>query len=136
MTGADRTPTLTLTEAQALVARATAKAAELGIAVSVAVVDAGGYLVAFGRMDGAGLFTAEVAQGKAYGVVFLGCTSAEVRDLATARPPFFDAVKRLGLRTAIPSPGGLPVPGGGAIGVSGAANPDQDVEIAEAALRG
>jgi uncharacterized protein GlcG (DUF336 family) len=53
---------------------------------------------------------------------------------AQARPQFFDATKSLGMRTAIPSPGGVPLPGGGAIGVSGAANPEQDVEIAQAAI--
>ena len=50
------------------------------------------------------------------------------------RPQFFDAVKSLGRRTVIPSPGGVPLPGGGAIGISGAADPNQDVEVAEAAI--
>ena len=40
----------------------------------------------------------------------------------------------LGRHTLIPSPGGIPLPKGGAIGISGAADPNQDVEIAEAAI--
>ena len=61
-------------------------------------------------------------------------TSAELRDMANNRPQFFDAVKSLGRRTLIPSPGGIPLPNGGAIGISGAADPNQDVEIAESAI--
>jgi uncharacterized protein GlcG (DUF336 family) len=120
--------------ARALIDTSLAKAHELGLNISVAVLDTGGHLVAFQRMDGAPPFTADVAQSKAYGVIFMHRTSAELRDMANARPQFFDAVKSLGRRTLIPSPGGLPLPGGGAIGVSGAADPNQDVEIAEAAI--
>src|SRR5712692_10616602 len=120
--------------ARALVDGALAKASSLGLNVSIAVLDDGGHLVALQRMDGAPPFTADVAQSKAYGVIFMRRTSAELRDIANARPQFFDAVKSLGRRTLIPSPGGLPLPGGGAIGVSGAADPTQDVEVAEAAI--
>jgi uncharacterized protein GlcG (DUF336 family) len=120
--------------ARALIDGGLAKAEALGLNVSIAVLDTGGHLLAFVRMDAAPPFTADVAQGKAYGVVFMNRTSAELRDMAAARPQFFDAVKALGRRTVIPSPGGIPLPGGGAIGVSGAADPNQDVEIADAAI--
>ncbi|MDQ6673091.1 MAG: heme-binding protein [Chloroflexota bacterium] len=128
--------TPTLASARALVDGALVKAEAIGIHVSIAVLDAGGYLVAFQRMDGAPPFTADVAQGKAYGVIFMRRTSAELRDMANTRPQFFDAVKSLGRRTLIPSPGGVPIPGGGAIGISGAADPNQDVDVAEAAIAG
>ncbi len=120
--------------ARALVDGALAKATALGLNVSIAVLDGGGHLVAFQRMDGAPPFTADVAQSKAYGVIFMRRTSAELRDMANTRPQFFDAVKSLGRRTLIPSPGGIPLPQGGAIGISGAADPNQDVEVAEAAI--
>src|ERR1700730_5210205 len=120
--------------ARALIDGALAKARDLGLNLSVAVLDSGGHLVAFQRMDGAPPFTADVAQSKAYGVIFMRRTSAELRDMAAARPQFFDAVKSLGRRTLLPSPGAVPLPGGGAIGVSGAADPNQDVEVAEAAI--
>jgi uncharacterized protein GlcG (DUF336 family) len=123
-----------MASARALIDGGLSKAAALGINVSIAVLDSGGHLVAFQRMDGAPPFTADVAQGKAYGVIFMRRTSAELREMANARPQFFDAVKSLGRRTLIPSPGGIPLPGGGAIGVSGAADPNQDVEVAEAAI--
>jgi len=120
--------------ARALVDGALAKATALGLNVSIAVLDSAGHLVAFQRMDGAAPFTADVAQSKAYAVIFMRRTSAELREMANSRPQFFDAVKSLGRHTLIPSPGGIPLPKGGAIGISGAADPNQDVEIAEAAI--
>src|ERR1700730_6280301 len=123
-----------MASARVLVNSALARAESLGINVSVAVLDGGGHLVAFQRMDGAAPFTADVAQSKAYGVIFMRRTSAELRDMANTRPQFFDAVKSLGRRTLIPSPGGIPLPKGGAIGISGAAAPNQDVKIAESAI--
>jgi len=120
--------------ARALIDGALAKARELELKLSIAVLDSGGHLVAFQRMDGAPPFTADVAHSKAYGVIFMRRTSAELRDMANTRPQFFDAVKSLGRRTLIPSPGGIPLPNGGAIGVSGAADPNQDVEVAESAI--
>ena len=124
---------ITADTAQALVVAGMAHAAKNGHAVSLAVVDSGGFLKAFARADKAGAYTADVAIGKAYAVVFMNRSSAELRDLAQARPQFFDAIKNLGLRTLIPSPGGVSLPGG-AIGVSGAADPEEDVEIAMAAI--
>ena len=123
-----------MTTSRALIDGALDKARALGVKVSIAVLDSGGHLVAFQRMDGAPPFTADVAQSKAYGVIFMRRTSAELRDMANTRPQFFDAVKSLGRRTLIPSPGGIPLPKGGAIGISGAADPNQDVEVAEAAI--
>jgi uncharacterized protein GlcG (DUF336 family) len=120
--------------ARGLIDSAVAKAGSLGINSSIAILDGGGHLVAVQRMDGAAPFTVDVAQGKAYGGIFMRRTSAELRDMASARPQFLDAVKSLGRRTLIPSPGGLPLPGGGAIGVSGAADPNQDVDVAESAI--
>ncbi|MGH2967418.1 MAG: GlcG/HbpS family heme-binding protein [Solirubrobacterales bacterium] len=124
---------LGIARAQALVAAALSDADRQGLVVSVAVVDASGYLLAFGRADGARAYTAEVAQGKAYSVVFMGRSTADLRDLAGTRPAFFAAVSSLGLRGLIPSPGGVAV-ADGAIGVSGAPDPDQDVEVALAAI--
>ena len=62
--------------ARALVDGALAKATALGLNVSIAVLDSAGHLVAFQRMDGAPPFTADVAQSKAYGVIFMRRTSA------------------------------------------------------------
>ena len=56
---------VTLQEAQTMVAAAIAKAEELDIKINVAVCDAGGRLVAFARMDGAIWAGVYGSQGKA-----------------------------------------------------------------------
>ena len=48
-----------------MVQAAVEKADELEVKVSIAVCDAGGSLLAFGRMEGASAVSATVAQGKA-----------------------------------------------------------------------
>ena len=48
--------------ARALIDGALAKGRELQLRLSIAVLDSGGHLVAFQRMDGAPPFTADVAQ--------------------------------------------------------------------------
>jgi uncharacterized protein GlcG (DUF336 family) len=126
---------ISLEQAQAMVAHAIAKSEELGVQVSISVLDAGGNIVAFARMDGAALHTGPIATGKAYGTVFWGRPSAAIREWAETRAVVFDAIKNLGLHTVVPGPGGLPIPDGGAIGVAGAPSGDQDVEIAEVGLR-
>jgi len=55
---------LTLDDALDLCARACAAAAETGVAMSVAVMDPGGHLLALTRMDGAPWISADVAQGR------------------------------------------------------------------------
>lgn len=59
-------PVVTREAAEELVRRAMAHAAKIGKAVSVAVVDDGGFLMAFGRMDAANPASAQIAIDKAY----------------------------------------------------------------------
>lgn len=59
-------PVVTLEAAEELVRRALAHAAVIGKTVSVAVVDDGGFLIAFGRMDAANPASAKIAIDKAY----------------------------------------------------------------------
>src|SRR5262249_18373054 len=71
--------TLTLTEANAIVDAAIAKARQLNVTVSVAVCDERGHLIALNRMDGA---YAEIANrfsiGKAIVSASTGLSSGEV----------------------------------------------------------
>lgn len=62
-------PTLTRAGARAALDAALAKAEETGTKMNIAVVDAGGHLVSFERMDGAMLISSGIAQDKAYSVV-------------------------------------------------------------------
>jgi uncharacterized protein GlcG (DUF336 family) len=56
--------------AQEMVNAAVEKARELGVTEKVAILDDGGNLKAFSRMDGASIPTIEIAQNKAYTALF------------------------------------------------------------------
>ena len=56
--------------AKKMVDAAVAKARELGVSENVAILDDGGNLKAFSRMDGASVPTIEIAQNKAYTALF------------------------------------------------------------------
>src|SRR6202171_4008837 len=61
---------ITFELAQKMVDAALAKAKELGVTENVAIVDDGGNLKAFGRIDGAPILCIEMAQNKAYTALF------------------------------------------------------------------
>lgn len=112
------------------------RAAAAGALVSVAVVDAGGHLVAFTRMDGAEIAGPVLARDKAYTSVANRCPTAE---LAAGVAPGGEFV---GMNSAdggrfIAFGGGLPLWSDGrvvgGVGVSGG-SAAQDVAAAEAAL--
>lgn len=103
-------------------AAARAEAETLGALVSVAVVDAGGHLVAFQRMDAAEIAGPVLARDKAYTAVAHRCATA---DLAAASAPGGELT---GLQSAdggryVCFPGGTPLWSGGrvvgGVGVSG-----------------
>ena len=77
---------LTIDSAEKILAGARAKAREMQVPMSFAVVDAGGYLVALVRMDGAGLLTPSIAQSKAYTAALFRRTSAEMGKLQKPGP--------------------------------------------------
>ena len=56
--------------AQKMLAEAVAKAREIGVSENVAILDDGGNLKAFSRMDGAPILSIEIAQNKAYTALF------------------------------------------------------------------
>jgi len=58
-------PSLTLAEARGIIAAGEKKAEELGIPYNIAVVDAGGGLIAHARMDGAWLGSIDISIHKA-----------------------------------------------------------------------
>ena len=130
---------LTLKLAQEVVDRAHAKAREIGINVTVAVVDEGGLLIALGRMDGAPPISPQVAEAKAVGAAMLHRDGASLAELAKDRPGFFSVVDRLVRVPIVPGLGSSLIKRGdqviGAVGISGG-KPDQDAEIAQAGLSG
>jgi glc operon protein GlcG len=78
---------LTLEEANRVLRGAIAKAQELNIKISAAVVDAGGRLVAFQRMDNAIWASAYGSQGKAVASAAFGRASGELQPRADQPTP-------------------------------------------------
>ena len=128
---------LSLADANKAIEKAHAKAIELGIKVTVAVVDGGGLLVALGRMDGAPPLSPQVAEAKAVGAAMFLRDGEWLAQVAKDRPGFFAAADRLVRMPLVPGLGSTLVKRDGnvvgAIGVSGG-RPEQDLECAEAGL--
>ena len=79
-------PVLTLDVARKIVEACIAKAQQQGWKMHVAVLDIGGNLKAFARMDDAQLLSEEVAMRKAYTAAALPRSTREVADLAYSNP--------------------------------------------------
>jgi len=122
-----------------VIVRAQAKAAELGIRITLAVVDEGGFLIAVARMDGAPPLSPQVAEAKAVGAAMLHRDGASLAELAKDRPGFFSVADRLVRVPIVPGLGSVLVKRDGkvigAVGVSGG-RPEQDLECAEAGITG
>lgn len=129
---------LNLEQAGSIAAAAHRRAAEIGIKVTVAVVDDGGHLVHLGRMDGAAPLTAEIAEAKASGAAALGRPGDAVAEMYEKRPGFFEVVAEMTRRPLVPGLGSVLIKSGdrtiGAIGVSGG-RPEQDLDCADAGLK-
>jgi uncharacterized protein GlcG (DUF336 family) len=121
--------------AQKMVNAAVAKARELGVSENVVILDDGGNLKAFGRMDGAPLPTIEMAQNKAYTALF-GVSTQDFFNFIQGDPSLLAGVPTLSRMAAWG--GGFPIKVNGelvgAIGVSGAPAVQNDVDCASAAL--
>ena len=128
---------LSLHDANQVVGRAHAKAADLGIRVTVAVVDEGGLLIALARMDGAPPLTPQIAEAKAVGAAMLQRDGGGLAELAKDRPGFFSVADRLVRVPIVPGLGSVLIKRDGkvlgAVGVSGG-RPEQDLECAEAGV--
>src|ERR1700682_1886355 len=115
---------LSLGDALELVDKAHAMAAKLGVKVTAAIVDEGGYLIALGRMDGAPPVSPQIAEAKAVGAAMFLRDGGALAQIAQDRPGFFNAVARMVRVPLVPGIGSLPIKRDGAyvgaIGVSGA----------------
>ncbi|MFI7604528.1 heme-binding protein [Micromonospora sp. NPDC049366] len=127
---------LTVQDAETLIATAHRAADAAGVTVSVAVLDAGGHLLAFRRDDRAVLISGETSIRKAYTALQLDTPTADLVD-AVAPGALFHTLPTALDRPLLFIAGGIPVHRDGrlvgAIGVGGGA-PDQDHSFAAAAL--
>jgi len=130
-------PKLTHKGARAIVEAAEAKAREIGVPQCIAVVDDGGHLLAFSRMDGGKISSVRVAITKAV-------SAATRRSPSGPMPSAEDASVLLSIGlplatggTVTPIRGGLPIMVDGqvvgGIGVSSGTE-QQDVDCAQAGL--
>ena len=127
---------LRLDEAVQMIEAGRAKAEELGIRVSIAVLDPRGDLVALHRMDGVLWRSVPISQGKAAASAAWDTPSGDLSDRWDQ--PVVRAFSMMENGRLIPGQGALPIrrPDGtmiGAIGVSGA-RPAQDEEVAATGL--
>lgn len=126
---------LPLAKAQNIIDAAIKKAEEIGQPMNIAVVDDGGHLISFARMDGAIKASIDISTRKARTSILMNAPTAALSDLVQPGAELY-GLEQLS--------GGLVIFGGGipleidgtvvgAIGVS-AGSVAQDVAVAEAGL--
>jgi len=122
-------PTLTLSDVKRLLAACEAEATKHKWAVAISIVDEGGFLLGFQRMDGTPPISGEVSMGKARTSAMTKRPSKFFEDRVKERPAF------------VHFPAGILIQGGvplihqnecvGAIGVSGVQS-HEDEQVAQA----
>lgn len=131
---------ITLDQAKTMIAVARETGRTLGLKpLSVAVLDAGGHLLAFEREDGASPGRFEIARGKAFGAVMLGMPGSAQMARAEDQAYFMAAVNGAFGGKVIPVPGGVLVKDAsgaviGAVGVTGDTS-DNDAKAAMAGIK-
>jgi uncharacterized protein GlcG (DUF336 family) len=132
---------ISLEEARQIIAAATKKATELKVLMNIAVVDQGGNLVAFERMDGAWIGSIDIAQKKAFTSRAFDLDTKSLGENSQSGNQFFGIHVSNNGKIMIFA-GGIPIKRGGevvgAIGVSGSSGADDHAvaEAGAAALKG
>lgn len=128
--------------ALAALAAGIGKCRQLNEPSALAIVDAGGHLIAFLRVDDAAISTLKIAQSKAYTAVSLRAPTQQWMEMIQPGGPLFGLENTSAGLPYVFFGGGLPVLHGGevigAVGVSGGAA-EVDIEIGKemvAALQG
>jgi uncharacterized protein GlcG (DUF336 family) len=126
---------ITANQAQNIIAAGEARAAEIGVQVNIAILDAGAHLKAFGRMDRALIGSIDIALNKARTAALFGMRTELIGEFCKpgGTSPGLEQTNG-GL---VVFAGGIPLTSAdglviGAVGVSGG-SVAQDQEIAEAA---
>jgi uncharacterized protein GlcG (DUF336 family) len=120
-----------------MLAAGEAKADTLGIPYNIAVVDAGGHLLAFARQDGAHIGAIDLAINKAFTARVFDISTSDLATQAAPGRPLYGIQKSNDGKIVIFG-GGIPVRRDGivigAVGTS-AGTVEQDIEVAEAAIQ-
>jgi uncharacterized protein GlcG (DUF336 family) len=128
---------VTIAEAEKIVEAARDKALAIGTQMCIAVVDSGGNLKAFHRMDDAWVGSIDISQKKARTAVFFGMMTGQIGKLSQPGGPLYGIEHSNG--GLITFPGGIPIVDEdgvmvGAVGVSGS-SVENDHIVAEAGVR-
>ena len=133
-------------QANLIIERALAEARALKLEpIVVAVLDAGGHLIAYQREDRAGIARYDIAFAKAWGSLGMGFGSRELTERAAKVPTFIAALATATQGRMAPSPGGVLILDHagevvGAVGVSGDAGDNDELcalaGVGAAGLRG
>ncbi len=116
---------ITLNQASIIVDVALKKARDNTLApLTVAVLDAGGHLVAFKREDKSGILRFDIAFGKAWGALGMGFGSRTLASRAAKTPQFFTMLAAASGGRMVCNPGGVLIRDAagsivGACGISG-----------------
>jgi uncharacterized protein GlcG (DUF336 family) len=126
---------ITLEEAERVLQAAKKKAIDMGVKLSISVVDARGDLICMVKMDGAPWRTPYISRGKARASACFGIPSADLTDRAMT--PVFRAVMEVEKGEFVPGQGALPIMKNGeligAIGGSGGTS-QEDEDAARAGI--
>ena len=129
---------ISLAEARSIIQAGQAKATDLGTLMNIAVVDAGGNLLAFERQEGAWLGSIDIAINKAFTSRAFDITTKDLGENSQSGDQFFGIHVSNGGRVMIFA-GGVPLYRAGevigAVGVSGSTGKN-DHAVAEAAAKG
>ncbi|MEU0948561.1 heme-binding protein [Streptomyces canus] len=98
--------------------------------LTVAVLDAGGHLVALKRQDASGILRPDIAQAKAWGALGMGVGGRGLARKAAEAPAFLQSLTAISRGRIAPVPGGALIRDAagyvvGAVGISGD-HPDRD----------
>jgi uncharacterized protein GlcG (DUF336 family) len=135
-TVANSARTVTLSAGQVILEAARAKAEQIGVPMNIAIVDEGGNLVTFARMDDAWRGSIDIAQNKAYTARAFDMPTKDLAPLAQPGAPLY-GIEASNHGRLIVFAGGIPLVSDGrvvgAIGVSGG-SVEQDQVVAEAGV--
>src|SRR5947207_525454 len=130
---------LTLAQASTIVdvALKTARDAKFA-SLTVAVLDAGGHLVAFKREDKSGILRFDIAFGKAWGALGMGFGSRTLAGRAARQQQFYTTLATVSEGRLVPVPGGVLIRDSagdiiGSVGISGDTS-DNDEKCAIAGI--
>jgi uncharacterized protein GlcG (DUF336 family) len=131
--------TLKLEQARRIIAAAFEKGTDMKLKpLTIAVLDAGGAVVALERSDGASRMRPDIATGKANGAIALGMGSRAIFRRAQEQPYFIQSMNALARGVLVPVPGGVLIRDDsgeilGAVGITGDTS-DNDEACAVAAI--